>query len=590
MGAVLAGVSAALGLGAPAPAAAQAAVPVVSQAVVQSVPGREGRILHDALVRLGRNPRDLQALLDAGSAAFDIGDYEAAIGFFRRAEQVAPGNGRAKAGTASALVRNGDPFLAIPLYQEAERTAPLEPPQLLDRGLAHDLVGDNASAQKFYRQALARGYDAEATRRLALSLAIGGDKRGSEAVLTPLLEQQDGAAWRMRVFTLAIVGQTEEAVQVANRVLPPDLAASIAPYLRYMPRLTPAQQAAAANFGNFPRASEIGQDDPRVALYAPPRRPALASADAALVPRGEPLGRRGRNRDRQKQETSGRDSGRAMPGSPVALAQAAAAPRVAPPEPQPGRVVSATPPVTTAPPAAAAPRPATVAVAPASRPLTPPVVASQPAPQPVLMPPIRVAAATPAPQPRAVQGPELGAAAVPARVQPAPSVPAAAPAAAAPAAAAPVPAAPAPAPPSPPQPRRSLADAFSDLSRPAVDTSPAAGAVDIRRLRPLRVPDPAAKPPPPSHPSRIWVQVATGRDKGALGFDWRRMTREDADVFRSRRPFVSAWGQTNRLLTGPFPSEAQATQFIAQLRKAGLGGAFVWTSPAGQVVDELVAR
>jgi hypothetical protein len=135
---------------------------------------------------------------------------------------------------------------------------------------------------------------------------------------------------------------------------------------------------------------------------------------------------------------------------------------------------------------------------------------------------------------------------------------------------------------------RSLAEAFAEFDRPSTDATPAAGAVDLRRIKPTR-PKPAEppKPLPPSHPSRIWVQVATGRDKAALGFDWRRLTREKAEVFRGKLAFVSAWGQTNRLLTGPFQTEAAANSYIAQLRRADVDGAFVWTSPAGQVVDGL---
>jgi SPOR domain len=60
-------------------------------------------------------------------------------------------------------------------------------------------------------------------------------------------------------------------------------------------------------------------------------------------------------------------------------------------------------------------------------------------------------------------------------------------------------------------------------------------------------------------------------------------------VFKGRKGHISAWGQTNRLLTGPFESEAAAKAFIAQLKKAGVGGAFLWTSPAGQIVDALAA-
>ena len=132
----------------------------------------------------------------------------------------------------------------------------------------------------------------------------------------------------------------------------------------------------------------------------------------------------------------------------------------------------------------------------------------------------------------------------------------------------------------------------------------ASGAVDIRKVavasaakgKDATKADPAkdkakeAKAPPkPSHPSRIWVQVATGRDKKALAFDWNRMIKADPAVFKARKGHVSAWGQTNRLLTGPFESEAAAKSFMAQLKKAGVDGAFLWTSPAGQAVDALPA-
>jgi hypothetical protein len=182
-----------------------------------------------------------------------------------------------------------------------------------------------------------------------------------------------------------------------------------------------------------------------------------------------------------------------------------------------------------------------------------------------------------------------------AATRPAVPAPQAAPVPAEPAPVAQAPAAVAP----PPAPKPSLAEAFSDFVAPAPrDTAPAPGAVDIRRVQPLRegaAPAVAgkpgtgrsARPAPPSHPSRIWVQVATGRNKAALAFDWRRMTREAATVLRDKRGHVSAWGQTNRLLTGPFASEAAANAFIAQLRRADIPGAFVWTSPAGQVVDAI---
>lgn len=555
-------------------------------ASIQQSPGNDSLNLNAALARLGRNPRDGDALIDAGHEALTIGDVDAAIGFFRRAEQVTPGNVRVKAGLARALVRSGNPFDAIPLFEDAALAGAVDSATALDRGLAYDLVADNATAQRYYREAMTGGLTDEATRRLAISLAIAGDKRASATVLSPLLLRQDKAAWRARAFSLAIMGQTEEAITVVNGTLPPSLAGGIAPYLRYMAKLTPAQQAAAANFGQFPRASEIGRDDPRVALFSAnaARRPSLASADAGLIPKGEPLGRNARSRssDRNQDSNSGRNSDRRGDRS-----------RQSPPE-----VASAAPPL---PPVPSRPAAAPVAAVPvAARPVAMPAQAparsaaaalsAAPPPPPA---PARVAvqaapaASQPASTPPAPPRPPLIAAAPP--PPPAPPAPVAAPlprpiAAATPSAA-----------PVPPTPRRqSLAEVFSDLGRPTADATPASGAVDIRRIRPTREPAAGAAAPatpaPPSHPSRIWVQLATGRDKGALGFDYRRMAREADAVFKAKRPFVSAWGQTNRLLTGPFETEAAANAFLTQLRRAKIDGAFVWTSPAGQVVDGLGGR
>lgn len=78
-----------------------------------------------------------------------------------------------------------------------------------------------------------------------------------------------------------------------------------------------------------------------------------------------------------------------------------------------------------------------------------------------------------------------------------------------------------------------------------------------------------------------------GRDKAALGTDWKRLLRQAAAPLKGRKPYVSDMGRTNRMLVGPFESAAQANKFVAELRGVGLGDPYVWTSPAGQVVDTL---
>ena len=552
-------------------------VPAAAQPVVQAIPGPESRALSAALARVAANPRDSGALIDAGNAALAMNDVDAAVGFFTRAEQVAPGDSRAKAGLAGAYVRNEDPFTAIRLFDEAERQGPLPSALLADRGLAYDLVGDNATAQRYYRQA--GPSNDEALRRLALSLAISGDRRGSETALSPLLTRNDKSAWRTRAFSLAILGEHAQAVSIANATMPATLAAGIAPYLRYMPQLTRAQQAAAANLGRFPRASEIGRDDPRIAQYSPPspHRPATG-ADAGLVPSGAPLGAtsgtRARGtlqaaaepsrRERQAQERLAREQRQEQQQRQVRQARDDRnRERERPPEPVVAVSTAAPPPSALAATGAVVPRPAPAAA-----------TATSPAPGFALAP----TGAQPAPV--AVRAAPIGPGF---NLTPGVTVPP--PAATAPPPVA-IPAAPAK-PPAPVRPRR-LVDAFGDFTLPAISTGPTPGAVDIRRITPNRPAEAKpAKPLPPAQPSRIWVQVATGRSKPALGFDWRRMAKDDAAVFRGKKPYVAAWGQTNRLLTGPFESEAAANAFVTQLRRADVDGAFLWTSPAGQVVDAL---
>lgn len=565
-----AGAALVVGCGGALPAAA------VAQPVVQSVPDGGSRMLNAALARLARDPRDLAALIDAGNAALQMGDVDAAVGFFSRADQLSPNNMRVKAGLAGALVRSENPYDAIPLFTEAERAGAMDAMVLSDRGLAYDLVGDNATAQRYYRQSLAAGPNDETSRRLALSQSIAGDRAGMEATLSPLLQRQDKSAWRTRAFSLAILGRAEDAIAIANQTMPSGLATGIAPYLRYMPRLTPAQQAAAANFGRFPRAAEIGRDDPRVALYAPPKR--VASADAGLVPAGEPLGRQRSRRDSRKGEAAA-----AAPRTPPVLASSApvaAVPvRSAPPEPVPVRQTAAAPTLVTA--------------APQSRPALPPTVAAV---QPSAPTPARTPTPTPTPAPQPAS-PTLASASGFNLSRVSAAQPAAAPAAAARSVSAPQPAAAAQAPAAPPtrtglSRTRRVADAFADLSLPSTPSAPAPGAVDIRKIAAAKAKakaEAAKAPPKPAHPSRVWVQVGTGRDIKALGFTWRGLAKDNPELFRSKDPYLSDWGRTNRLLTGPFATESAAQAFLARLKKNDVD-AFLWTSPAGQVVDELDAK
>lgn len=455
---------------------------VISREVVQPLPSEEVQRLNRALVALAKAPRDLDALVEAGTAAMGVDDLEAAVGFFGRAADIDPNNPRVALGLGAVYLRSGRPGEAIPQFDRARAAGVPAREVLPDQALAFDLVGEQAAAQAAYAEALTLdpGND-EARRRQAISFAITGNRARFEEALRPLLDKRDMAAFRTRAFGLAILGDQARAAAITEQVMPRDLSSRIVPYLAYMPRLTASQQAAAANLGIFPRAADIGRDDPRLARLA-----TEGQADNRLAPAGEPLGR----------------------------------------------------------PAAPAPAPARVAVAPAPTPTPTPA---------------------PAPAPAPVQAP----APAPAVVQPAPA------------------SAPAPAP-EPARPLR-VADAFADLGDdPLPDARVSGDAVDLTRItikREAPPPPPKPKEPPkPVYPSRIWVQLATGKNASALGFDWRRLSRSGGDLLAKLKPHTTPWGEAHRLLAGPIDSRDKAQKLVRELKDKGLDS-FLYVSPEGEEIQ-----
>jgi hypothetical protein len=143
--------------------------------------------------------------------------------------------------------------------------------------------------------------------------------------------------------------------------------------------------------------------------------------------------------------------------------------------------------------------------------------------------------------------------------------------------------------------RVSLAEAFAAFAKLPAAAPRAAGAVDISKITPAREPakveepkakakaKPKAKPKPPANPSRVWVQVATGRNVKALAFDWRRLKKEGGALLSRHDAWTAKWGRTHRLLTGPYKTENEADKTVAALKKKGID-AFEFTSDEGEEV------
>jgi tetratricopeptide (TPR) repeat protein len=223
---------------------------------------------------LASRPRDLAALIGAGNAAVELGDFSAGLAFFGRAEEVDARNGRVKAGLASALAQTEQPGAALKLFDEAVTLGVPEAEIAGDRGLAWDLRGNPRRAQRDYALALAARPDHEVSMRLALSQAISGERELALRTLAPWLAKTDQGAWRTRAFVLALTGDTAGASQAAAAVLPAAQARAMTPFFTRLAALNPAQKAMAANFGYLPG------DKPAAARRAPPATSSVALATA----------------------------------------------------------------------------------------------------------------------------------------------------------------------------------------------------------------------------------------------------------------------------------------------------------------------
>lgn len=225
-----------------------------SAAFAQAVPvyaESAGDALARNVRRLADSPRDFNALVAAGKAALQLGDTQAAAGFFGRAEEVNGNSPLPQVGMGAALVATGDPSGALRYFARAQQLGATPATMGCDRGLAYDLLGNQVAAQTDYRAALGGADRDEARRRLALSLAISGDKALALSTLQPLLQRRDIGAQRVRALVLALHGDVTEAKTALDFTMP-GAAARMGPFFRQLPALSNVQKAAAVHLGIFP--------------------------------------------------------------------------------------------------------------------------------------------------------------------------------------------------------------------------------------------------------------------------------------------------------------------------------------------------
>ena len=204
---------------------------------------------------LATDPKDFATLIGAGRAAIELGDAQAAAGFFARADEVNPRSPLPQAGMGAAQVVAGNAQAALPYFTRAQQLGATLATIGCDRGLAYDMLGRQADAQADYRAALSSPDGDEARRRLALSLAISGDKAGAIQTIAPLAAKGDPTTNRVRAFVLALSGDSAGAMTAINAAMPGS-SGSVAPFLRRLPSLAAGQKAAAVNLGIFPDSAD----------------------------------------------------------------------------------------------------------------------------------------------------------------------------------------------------------------------------------------------------------------------------------------------------------------------------------------------
>lgn len=487
---------------------------------------------------LAESPRNGNALRGAGEAALALSDPQTALTFFARAEEVTPRDGRVKAGMGSAFVLLEQPAAALRFFAEAKSMGILERTFAGDRGLAYDLTGDPRRAQADYRMALDYREDPEIRQRLALSLAITGDREGALETIDDLLRKQDRGAWRTRAFILALTGDTAGATEATRAVLPAQ-ASALQPFFARLPWLTPAERAMAVHFGRIPSAGT------QSATAAPPAPTQYANAASAAGQTARPgPGRPTAASRRAPQAEADTTSARRRPGgrdgtvkqAPFAKAQRAPEPASATPTQRSGRTAVRT-----------ASLSSSEKESEPSDPGPAPVADAKPAPTGLASvagassndasektKPAQAAAATPAAKKPPIVRLPFG-------------------------------------PPTPGTPPR-----LADIGEAVAVPDAAQG----------RKSDAASKA---AAPSRHWVQIAGGANKDGLPREFKRLKAMAPELFSGKTAWTTPLRFTNRLLVGPFESENEAQAFVNALVEADLA-AFSWTSAEGQEIEKLAVQ
>lgn len=258
--------------GAGGPAAGQPGVDVARAALRGGSPQIALQVTQGLLAK---HPNDAAALLVQGDALTVLGRYDDAAVDYTAVLKQDPTSVEGHIGLGRLRLAT-DPAQAEALFLEALQVDPRNTTALNDLGIARDLQGHHAGAQKAYSKAL--GIDPElhaAQVNLALSLAMSGDSGRAVRLLQPLASEP-GASRKLRhdlAAVLAMGGNRKAAARILSADLSPaEIQRALADYV------------AARSGGPLPPpATGRGQVAPATQAAAPAIPPASHMSGAAQV-------------------------------------------------------------------------------------------------------------------------------------------------------------------------------------------------------------------------------------------------------------------------------------------------------------------
>ena len=194
----------------------------VAEAALQGGSGQIALQVTESVLQ--KSPNDVHALEIKGDALAQLGDYDDAIPIYQGLLAKDPNSTRATIGMGRIKLTK-DPAAAAALFEQVLRRDPKNLTALNNLGIARDLMGRHAEAQKVYHEALAVNPDLDSAKvNLALSMAMSG--QGPAAVqLLKAKATEPGAPVKVKhdyAVVLAMAGNRPEAERVLSENLSPD--------------------------------------------------------------------------------------------------------------------------------------------------------------------------------------------------------------------------------------------------------------------------------------------------------------------------------------------------------------------------------